>query len=152
MKSTEERFWDKVAKTSGCWNWAARSSRGYGKFWLHGREVQAHRFSYELANGPIPDGQLIDHKCHNGICVNPTHLRLATNKQNMEHLSVARSNTGVRGVTWNDWTGKYIATVGHNGKRHAAGNFNTLPEAEAAVIALRNKLFTHNDADRMATK
>jgi len=150
MKTAAERFWSKVNKTNTCWNWTARNTRGYGKFWFAGREVQAHRYSYELANGPIPEGMFIDHKCHNGICVNPNHLRLATNKQNMEHLASARSNTGVRGVTWSEWTGKYIATVGHNGKQHSAGSHNTLEAAEAAVIAKRNELYTHNDADRRA--
>jgi hypothetical protein len=150
MRTAEERFWAKVEKTSGCWNWTARKTKGYGKFWLGTREVQAHRFSYELANGPIPAGKFIDHRCHNGICVNPKHLRVASNKQNMENLAGARSNTGVRGVTWNDWTGKYVTAVGHNGKQYSAGHYNTLAEAEAAVVAKRNELFTHNDADRAA--
>lgn len=83
------RFWAKVEKTDGCWNWtAALSVGGYGRFnveTVFGRQrlVQAHRFSYELLIGPIPKGLQIDHLCRNRKCVNPTHLEPVTIRENI---------------------------------------------------------------------
>jgi hypothetical protein len=59
-----ERFWEKVDKTSGCWLWTAALWKGYGRIAVGRRMVKAHRFSYELLIGPIPDGMTIDHRCH----------------------------------------------------------------------------------------
>lgn len=75
----EERFWSKVEKGPGCWTWTAQHSpRGYGRFKVNGRLVQAHRWSYEDANGPIPDGLHVDHLCFNRSCVRPSHLEAVT--------------------------------------------------------------------------
>jgi len=114
--------------------------------------IYAHRISYELANGPIPDGMQVDHICLNPACVKPEHLRLATQKQNNEHRAgLPITNTsGVRGVS-RGWRGKWRASVGHYGGRHYLGHFATMQEAEAAVIAKRLELFTHNDLDRKAS-
>lgn len=61
-----------------CWVWKARiDRRGYGHFWLSERPKQAHRIAWEIANGPIADGQCLKHRCSNFSCVRPEHLRLA---------------------------------------------------------------------------
>jgi hypothetical protein len=57
-------------------------------------------------------------------------------------------SSGVRGVYWEEERNCWVARVGHHGVRLSAGRFATLADAEAAVIAKRNELFTHNDADR----
>ena len=68
---------------SGCWIWiGARQSRGYGHLAVHGSAKLAHRWSYELQVGLIPEGLVLDHKCRNRACVNPKHLRPVTQKQN----------------------------------------------------------------------
>lgn len=141
----------KVDKSGECWIWTgALASTGYGQLRVAGVIQLAHRLSYEWANGEIPAGAEIDHRCHVRSCVNPAHLRLATKKQNMENPAGLRQDnkSGVRGVSWHRQTGKWRASVGHNGRRFHVGLFASLAEAEAAVITKRNDLFTHNDADR----
>lgn len=147
----ETRFWMKVDKTEGCWNWTASiMATGYGCIRRDDRTQTAHRVSYELANGPIPAGIQIDHICHNRACVNPDHLRPVTHKQNGENRSGPQCNTksGVRGVFWDTTTNKWRAGLGHNGQAIRVGYYDTIAEADAAVTAKRLELFTHNDGDR----
>lgn len=148
-RSPEERFWEKVDKSQPCWLWTAGCfPDGYGSFRYEGRMTGAHRVSYELTHGPIPDGMEIDHKCHNRLCVRPDHLRMVTKKQNMEnHRGAMRSSkSGVRGVSWYPRTNRWVVHVSHK----TIGYFLTLEEAEAAAIAARNEMHTHNDWDRSA--
>lgn len=152
-----KRFWAKVDQRGpkDCWEWTASlSQEGYGHFTVRDngkhRPAGAHRVAYQEANGAIPDGMHIDHICHNTVCVNPAHLRLATPKQNMEHRKGARSDSrsGIRGVMWDADRNSWKAHVKHAGKGFYVGNFPSLAEAVTAVTAKRNELFTHNDADR----
>lgn len=86
----EDRFWQRVEKRGPdeCWNWIGGISHkkpsDYGRFspkrgfaWL------PHRYSYQLAKGPIPKGLTIDHLCRNTLCMNPTHLEAVTIKENI---------------------------------------------------------------------
>lgn len=153
VEETHQRFWSKVTKTGTCWWWDGSKERSdYGHFSMNSQDYIAHRIAYQFAVGSIPEGMQIDHTCHNRACVNPEHLRLATNKQNQENHLGAQSNSssGVRGVTKARGSNRWYVAVGHNGVQHNGGYFDTIAEAEAAAIALRNKLFTHNDVDRKA--
>ena len=147
-KTTEERFWEKVDKTGECWLWTGYClPTGYGRFRHGGKLVYSHRLSYAWTNGEIPEGLYIDHRCHQRNCVRPDHLRLVTHAQNHQNRRGANrdSVTGVRGVYWNKQVQKFQALVKLSGKKYSAGYYDTLEAAEAAAIAKRSELFTHDD-------
>lgn len=144
-----ERFESYIDKSGDCWEWTgAKTTMGYPRF---GRSDYGHRISWEMANGrTIPPKGEIDHICHNPGCVNPTHLRLATRKQNIEHHSGPKKNckSGVRGVQLHKASGKWRPRVLHEGVIYNLGLYTDLAEAERVVIAKRNELHSRNDADR----
>jgi len=111
-----------------------------------------HRVAFELASGPIPTGMLVDHICHRPLCIRPEHLQLATRKENGENRAGATrvSSSGRRGV-YPRPNGAWQARVRHAGQDIHVGTFDSLEEAERAVIAKRNELFTNNLADRSAS-
>lgn len=149
----EARLMSYVEKTPNCWLFTgAKGPKGYGAFWYQKRVQAAHRASFQMFVGPIAEGMQIDHTCYTPECVRPEHLRAATHKENQENRSGARydSSSGIRGVYFMPKSGKWRAEVRHNGRCHSAGHHATIQEAEAAVIALRLELFTHNDIDRRA--
>lgn len=77
------RFWKYVSKSDGCWNWVGtRHRQGYGMFHRNGKNIVAHRYSYELLKGEIPEGLVLDHLCRNTSCVNPDHLEAVTQRIN----------------------------------------------------------------------
>lgn len=67
---------------NGCWQYKGYLHNGYARIWDGSRTVRAHRFSYEMVNGKIPDRLVIDHLCRNKACVNPAHLEVVTIKEN----------------------------------------------------------------------
>ena len=84
LAPADERFWPKVNKTETCWLWTAGcGSDGYGRLYVAGRHVLAHRFAYELLVGPIPEGLQIDHLCRVRLCVNPAHMEPVTQQENI---------------------------------------------------------------------
>lgn len=90
-----ERFWSKVNKTDSCWLWTAgRTIDGYGSIQESHtrRRLRAHRVAYELAYGPIPDGQQVCHHCDTPLCVRPDHLFLGTFIENMQD-KIAKGRT-----------------------------------------------------------
>jgi len=80
-----ERFWESVNKTDGCWFWTRSVMHGgYGSFKVRSKtNIRAHRFSWELVNGPVADGLWVLHKCDTPRCVRPDHLFLGTPKDNI---------------------------------------------------------------------
>jgi len=77
-----------VCSETNCWFWTgATYKNGYGWIKVFGKNVSAHRFSYELHNGKISDGMCILHSCDNKNCVNPDHLRQGTHKENMREAA-----------------------------------------------------------------
>ena len=102
----EERFWQKVdIRVGGCWLWTAnctKDSKGRRRYGLIGAGrrgegmLYAHRVSWEIHNGPIPNGLQVLHRCDNPQCVNPSHLFLGTQLDNM-HDMVRKGRRGVTG-------------------------------------------------------
>lgn len=92
-----ERFWSKFTRdaATGCWQWMAATSGGYGKVSVGGSPRYAHRVAYELLVGPIPDGLDIDHLCRNRACVNPAHMEPVPRSVNvLRGVSPAALNAG----------------------------------------------------------
>lgn len=85
------RFWAKVRITPGCWLWtASKRNKGYGAFcYTRGGAVvngRAHRISWEVHNGPIPEGLKVLHRCDTPACLNPEHLFLGTLQDNVDDM------------------------------------------------------------------
>lgn len=102
-----ERFWAKVDKSCGpdaCWPWTgSRNPRkgrqmDYGHFWNGSRSMPAHRFSWELANGPVPSGLFVLHRCDNPPCCNPEHLFAGTHRDNMADMNAKGRRSDRRGT------------------------------------------------------
>lgn len=145
-KTPEESFLARTSKKGGCIVWTgAITSSGYGSIWDGERVVQAHRYSWERANGPIPAGMVVDHMCFVKSCVNVKHLRVITQAQNAQNVRGARKNskTGIRGVAFHKATGKWTATVQSGGKPFYELH-DSIEEASEAVIRMRQELLPYS--------
>ena len=97
--TTEKRFWSRVNKETECWNWTGYFvGNQYGRIKLNGKVHRAHRMSWIIHNGDIPDGMCILHKCDNPSCVNPDHLFLGTRADNMADMDAKGRRANFKGA------------------------------------------------------
>ncbi len=130
------KFVDKKDKKS-CWNYVGSTFSGrYGRFFLDGKAVCAHRVVYQLCNGEIPSSLFVMHKCNNKLCCNPNHLTTGTNSENQRHASMSGAfnvgKSGVRGVSFIKSRGYWHAQGYKHGKMY---NLYTGPSYEKAILA-----------------
>ena len=87
LLSPTERFWANVDKSDTCWEWTGYfHPYGYGVLYVEGKNILAHRLSWELENGSIPEGMQVLHHCDNPPCVRHDHLFLGTQADNIEDM------------------------------------------------------------------
>lgn len=128
--------------STGCLVWTGAKFRGgYGNIRVNGQNVYAHRYAWERANGPVPEGMMVDHVCHNRPCVEVSHLRPATASQNAWHRekAVTGSKTGVLNVRAAQ--GKFQVVIKRYGRTHHGGTYSTLEEASTIAREMRAELF-----------
>jgi hypothetical protein len=100
----------------GCWTWrAARDRYGYGTIAVDRKKRPAHRVSYSVFRGPIPEGMVIDHLCRNRACVNPWHMEPVTNEENVNRG--LRSGAKTHCVNSHEYTPENTYARPDSGKR-----------------------------------
>ncbi len=102
--TVEQRFWSKVTVglPDECWEWqAGRTPAGYGRFSYNKKQWYAHRISWTLTYGAIPDGKHVLHRCDNTGCCNPSHLFIGTHLDNIhDRDEKGRGKIGIKGVSY----------------------------------------------------
>ena len=99
-KKSLEKIFENVEMISecGCWIWMGSIGRkGYGRVEIYGIELRAHRLSWEFHHGPIPEGLCVLHRCDVRSCVNPQHLFLGTNDDNIRDMVAKKRQSAPRG-------------------------------------------------------
>lgn len=111
MNHLIERFLAKFDKTESCWIWTGYTRKyrkqHYGQFRISGGMQLAHRVSFEIFKGPIPDGMFVCHSCDNPSCVNPEHLFIGSHKDNMKDMATKGRTNWISGVTAAKSTDRY---------------------------------------------
>ena len=151
QRSLLERFLEKVHIPSGsqtaCWEWAGTTAAdgGYGQIHEGGEQgrrlLRVHRYAWSLANGDIPSGFHIRHRCDNPACVRPSHLELGTIADNNRDQSVRnrthKSAAGLPFGVYRHWD-RWGAHVWNGEKMCDLGTFNTIEEA--AEVAMKSRI------------
>ena len=137
----EERFWAKVEVRGpdDCWEWTAtKVGNGYGQISRGGRVVSAHRVSWELQFGPIPEGLCILHHCDHPSCVNPTHLFLGTHADNArDRDKKGRDNQANKARGEDQWNSKLTEKNVHQTRRWLAEGWTHRNIAEVLGVSRR---------------
>lgn len=145
-------FWNQIDRTSSCWNWLGwKTKKGYGELRFEGRTVRAHRLSYELKKGDIPDGLFVLHRCDNPSCVRPDHLFLGTLAENCrDRHRKGRTAFGSRNG-WSKLTEpevksiRKLAATGHLLQKEIASQFGVTSENIGHILSGKTWRHVHVD-------
>lgn len=135
-----ERFWNKVARSDECWLWTGCISRTYGLFQYEGRLQPAHRVAWQIANGPIPTGLFVCHRCDVRTCVRLDHLFLGTAQDNSDDMVAKGRSAKGRSAPKNParaerWHAAHPPHANHPAGEHAPRA--KLSNAQAEAVRLR---------------
>jgi hypothetical protein len=153
VRPLEPKLWSKIDKNGPtpkyhselgpCWIWTgARNNKGGANIRINHKSFLAYRVIYELMVGPIPDGKEIDHICCNGHlgCVNPSHLRVATQRENSRNKRYVKNSSGFKGVRRRG-NGRWQARISDGEKTINLGFYDTPEEAHESYCAKATELF-----------
>lgn len=140
----EERFFRKIVVTDDCWKWVGPvRPNGYGHIQVGGKgspTISAHRLSYQIHKGEIPEGLVVMHSCDNPSCVNPDHLSVGTYKENTADMiakgrkrTVAPKGTGNGKAKLNDGLVRYIRQNSNRPHAELARELNLSPNCIRGV-------------------
>ena len=136
-------FNTRTERRGDCLVWTGSTDTdGYGRLSVDGKWTRAHRYAWEQEHGKIPPRGQIDHRCWNRACVEITHLRLATNAENVRNGSGARPtnrSTGARNVYPKGK--KFRVQIVKDGKSYRFGVYDTIEAASAVAEEKRQELF-----------
>lgn len=143
---TIARFWRKVDRSGACWLWTGAVASGYGRLWCAPQYWLAHRFSYALAHGAIPDNLCVLHTCDRPLCVRPDHLVLGTQIENIRDRCDKGRTRGSRVPTKGSAQPRALLSeerVGALRKKHAEGvpPSQLLAESGVALPTLKKALY-----------
>ena len=138
-----ERFWARVEKTSGCWNWTGPLHGGDGTFDGTG----AHRAAFQFVRGNIPEGLHLDHLCRNKACVNPEHLEPVTKRENTLRAVPFRWRNEIKNSRLKNFCltvkHKNVAFLLHGSKKNKTrGNAMVLVDMARFEVKVGNRLVT----------
>jgi HNH endonuclease len=147
MKDLKELFSERCVKlATPCWAWRNTSTQGYGYLSVGGVTIPAHRLSYELHIGPIPEGSEIDHLCGNRVCINPAHLEPVTRSENVQRALERRSYVSIeqrvvealreRPHTLREWVGSLGARYSSVAAADASASRVNSPAQPVASLTL----------------
>ncbi len=145
-----ERFWAQVDKSGLCWLWTGGlTEKGYGRVWFQGKKRRAHRLAYFLINGRISPGLNINHYCDVRNCVNPEHLWVGTQAENVQDAWAKGRGVMPRyedgEAPWSKLTNEQVAeirawkTVGGVKQRHIAKLYGVSEQLVSDVIKGRRR-------------
>lgn len=144
----EQRFFKFVNKTDTCWLWDGTiANNGYGFIIFRGKRLQTHRASYEMHNGPIPNGLFVCHTCDVRACVNPEHLFLGTIVENRADCVAKRRHSHGQSHGWSKLTNddviqmRTLFATGAYSKVEISRQFGVTPSA--AGKAINGKMWKH---------
>lgn len=141
------RMHSRFEQESGCRVWTKATANGYARIGIAGKSYLAHRAAWEEVNGPLPEGMILDHLCHNRACINVQHLRLTTQANNCLNREGSTSSSGYRCVTRNG--SGWAARPGYHGMTYYLGTYDTPEQAYAEVLDFweRNGI-VHNSTEQ----